>query len=342
VYLSLQVAGLAGGPLVVPLEAAPARPPGLLERLVPRAAKSHDLGSVDEAPARKGHHVGLLFAPLREGGGPLDRPPQLVGRLAAEDHAAVDDAARDRRQLPGRDRHHRLVQEPEALLHLAPLDHEMTLVVAGERYEVPVTEALADPDCLRRHCDRALEIALRFALEHHRDQEVALLDAFTALAIHEALRSSEPAARAPHLALLDEVDPHPERAACRGQGFTRVQASLVGALERVVEVAVTAEHVGGDCQQLEVAGFQGRLSIGHRQGRIGVAPSPFCVELAASFDVGEGVHRLVIIAPASRLGVIRAQSLRDPAPWLSLARRAAGDRAVGGVVRLVRALPAGL
>ena len=99
VQLPLAVERLAGGPRSSATTRAGL--PRLGERLGPGAAHLHDLGAVDEAAAGERDEVLLLLAPARQRGGPLLRAAQLVELLAAVDHAAVDEAGGDRRQLAG-------------------------------------------------------------------------------------------------------------------------------------------------------------------------------------------------------------------------------------------------
>ena len=89
--------------------------PCLLQCLAPRSVQLHQLGTMGQAAAGERHQVRLALAPARQGGRPLLRASNLVGVLAGEDHAAVDDPGDDRGELAGRDRHHRLVQQPQPL-----------------------------------------------------------------------------------------------------------------------------------------------------------------------------------------------------------------------------------
>jgi hypothetical protein len=131
-----------------------------------------------------------------------------------------------------------------------------------ERDEVRVPEALPDPRRLRRGRDRAVEVALRLALEHRRDQEIPLLDAVAPLALDQPPGPAEPAAGARHLSLLHEVDADPEGATRGPQRLAAVQVGLMCVFESFVELVLPAEHVGGSCQPLEVVVRQGRLPVG--------------------------------------------------------------------------------
>ena len=126
------------------LDEALARTTRLLERIPPLAVELEDLRPVHEAAPGEGDHLRLKRPPVRERPRPLARAPHLVDLLAREDHAAVDDPGDDRRQLLGRDRDHRLVEEREAVAHLTVPDQHVTLAVDREREEIAIAEALAD------------------------------------------------------------------------------------------------------------------------------------------------------------------------------------------------------
>ena len=148
-----------------------------------------------EAAAGEGDEVGLALAPARKGGGPLLRAADLIRVLAGEDHAAVDDAGDDRRELAGGDRHHRLVEQPQALLDAPAPDQDVALLVGGEREQVRVAEALADRRGLGGGRGGRLEVAARLLLEDDRQQQVAALDAVVvALLVEQPLGAAEPAA----------------------------------------------------------------------------------------------------------------------------------------------------
>jgi hypothetical protein len=70
--LPLPIVGLAAGELVENPPGEPlGRSPRLLQGLLPRAPELHDLGTMDEAEAVVGDHLGLALAPPGEGLGPL-------------------------------------------------------------------------------------------------------------------------------------------------------------------------------------------------------------------------------------------------------------------------------
>ena len=90
------------------------------KRVAPLAVELHDPRAMREAAARERDQLRLSVAPAGQRVGPLLGAPQLERLLAARDHAAVDDAGDDRRDLVGGDADHRLVQEPEAFVDASP------------------------------------------------------------------------------------------------------------------------------------------------------------------------------------------------------------------------------
>ena len=85
---------------------------------------------------------GWSCPPVRERPRPLPRPSHLVDLLAREDDTAVDDPRDDRRELLGRHRDHRLVEEREPFANLAAPDQHVPLSVDREREEIAIAEAL--------------------------------------------------------------------------------------------------------------------------------------------------------------------------------------------------------
>jgi hypothetical protein len=118
--------------------------PGLLEGLVPGAAKLHDLGAVDAALTGEGNQVGLGLAPTRQGRGPLVSAADGVHLVARADHAAVDDARHDRGELVDGHGDHRFVAQREPLLDTSLAQPRPPLAMQGQREQVGITEAVPD------------------------------------------------------------------------------------------------------------------------------------------------------------------------------------------------------
>ena len=271
-HLSLPVAGLGHGLRVGAAGASPLGSSRLSERALPVALQLHDLGAVDQAPAAEGDQVRLPLAPLRQNRRPFPGPADLERRLTGEDHAAVDDAGDDRRQLAGRSREHRLVEQPEALARPPRLDQDVPLRVRSEAEQVAVAEALAIAAASPR-LRRRLELALGFELEHARQQQVAAFGAFAPELLEQPLCTGQPAASPGDLAPLRAVKADPDRAAKRCLELIGAAVRCVRALEEGQRLVRVAEHVRDRRQELDIRAGELELPIRRRERRLRGAPT---------------------------------------------------------------------
>ena len=99
-----------------------------------------------EALAPEGHEVWLLLAPIRQDLGPLRGPTQIEGVDARRDDPAVDDPRRNRRDLAGRHRDHRVIEHPHAGGCVTERDGRLALAKQAEGEEVVVVASAADVD----------------------------------------------------------------------------------------------------------------------------------------------------------------------------------------------------
>ena len=142
--LSFPVQRQSDTTLVPRVDEALPRPLCLFERERPVAVQLQDLRAVNEASTRERQHVRLPVAPSRQSGSPLPRTPHLVHLLTGQDHAAIDDASHDRRELARRDRHHGLVEESEPFLYASRLYQHGSLTVRRKRESIRVAEPLGN------------------------------------------------------------------------------------------------------------------------------------------------------------------------------------------------------
>ncbi len=191
--------------------------------------------------------------------------------LATLDHAAVDDARDDGRQLPGCDRHHRLVQEREPVVDHAPADPRPALCVQREGEQVGVDEALGDRDGLGSGGVCGLELASGLLPHHHGQQEIPALDA-VALALDDPPRAPEPATGRAELATEREADADPDGAPRGPAHLGVVEVCRVRSLEGALERLVPAEHVCGRREPLEVVRGQPSTLVGFGEGRERLEP----------------------------------------------------------------------
>ena len=155
---------------------------------------------------------GCSLAPTRQRVRPLLRAARVERLLAARDHAAVDDAGEDRRDLAGGDRDHRLVEQRQALRRRALSDASQTLDVHRDREELCVAEPLADLGGPGRGVVRGLEVARQPRLERGRDAADSHARRTLAPRARPVAAPAEPAAGRADLAADRKVHAEPERA----------------------------------------------------------------------------------------------------------------------------------
>ena len=234
VHLRLLVECRGGGLLADPLGTL-AGALRLLDRLLPGAAQLHDLGAMHPADAGEGDHLGLLLAPLRQGGGPLAGAAERVHLLTGLDHAAIHQTRHEGRQLSRGDRDHDLVQQREPLLDLPLSDTNPALLVPGAGDQVRITAALADLGGARRGRVRSLAVAGGKLLLHDRQQQIAPLGALVLLVLQQPLGAGEPARRTALLSAKEKTQAQPECATDGAQAFTGIQVGVMGAFERLAD-----------------------------------------------------------------------------------------------------------
>ena len=220
----------------------------------------------------------------RQRRGPLVGATDVEHLLAARDHAAVDDARDDRRELAGDRRDHRLVEQREPVPHAPVLHEHLALRVEREREQVGVAELLADLRGLRGRDRGSFEVPVRLVLEAERQQQIAVLDALVVLTLEQSLRTGEPPCAPRDLAANHERHPDPEGAAHGGEAIVRAQVRMVSALEEGVRLVVAAEHVRRGREPPQVVGRERCFAIGPFERPVRIAPRPPRIPLAAAVD----------------------------------------------------------
>ena len=180
-----------------------------------------------QATARERDEVRLPVAPVGESGRPFLRAPELGRVPAGEDDAAVDDPRDDRGQLAGRDRHHRLVEQPEPVLAAAESDQDMSLLVRREGEQVCVAVLAADRRRLGSGRRGGFEVTARLLLEDDGQEEISALHPIDAALLEQPLRAAEPAARASDVSAPREADAQPE---CAAKGLQALAGGEVRAI----------------------------------------------------------------------------------------------------------------
>jgi hypothetical protein len=278
--LRLLVEGRAADVAVGALDEPLTRPSGLLHRLRPGAVQVQDLGPVDQALAAEGDHVRLLAAPGRQRGGPLLGAAPFGDLLAGIDHRAVHGAGDRGRQLAGHDRHHRLVQQPQALVHLALPHHGAAVEDQRERDQVGLGDASADGGRPGRRPPRSRIVTGHHLLKGDRGEQVAALGALR-LVLQQPVGPSQPTTGLRELPLVDQVEPEPEGGPPGPPTVAALGMELLGALQRPQALLDPAEEIRRRRQQLQVLSGQGGRPVGQRQRGVGVRPGQPPGRLAA-------------------------------------------------------------
>jgi hypothetical protein len=251
--LCLLVERRGGSPLVDALRSR-AGAPRFLDRLWPGAPQLHDLCAMHLADTGEGDHIGLAFAPPRQGGRPLAGAIECICLLTGRDHAAIHQARHEGRQLSGGDRDHSLIQEREPGFDLRLLQSYPALLVAGAGDEVRVATALADCGGVGGSGIRGLVVTRFEALLDDRQQQIAPLGAFARVTLQQTLRTGKPAGRAAHLATHEQAKAEPECATdgAKAPASISVRIGIVGSFERLEIIFVPADQVCGHRQQFDV------------------------------------------------------------------------------------------
>ena len=92
---------------------------GFLNGVAPLAVERQYFRAMYKATPGEGDQLGLLGAPGCQGLGPFPRPVEDLEFLVRFDHAAINQARGDRRELPFGRSQHRLIQKRDPLMHCA-------------------------------------------------------------------------------------------------------------------------------------------------------------------------------------------------------------------------------
>ena len=119
-----------------------------VERVRPGAVQLLDPCAVGEAAPGERHQLGLGVAPAGERFRPLLRAPRFERLLAGRNHAAIDGAREERRDLTRGDGDHRLVVELQTLVHTPLLDERHAGEMGRDGEEIVLAEPLGDRRCV--------------------------------------------------------------------------------------------------------------------------------------------------------------------------------------------------
>ena len=105
-----------------------------------------------------------------------------------------------------------------------------------------------------------------------RQQQVALLDAVPPFALDQALRATQPSARASGFAAREQAKPQPERGARRGQALARLETCVIQALLRRQHLLVPRGQPRRPGQTMQILGPERRRLIRGRKRLESIVP----------------------------------------------------------------------
>lgn len=230
-----------------------------------------------QAGAAETDQLGLFGAPSPQGGRPFARAAQIMDLLTRFDHAAVDQAGKQRRQFASRYRNHRLVEERETLRG-SPLSQQNTaLQVPCTGHQIRVRKALANLDRAARRSVGRFKVAGSKMLFDVGQHQVTLFGTIVWLAFEQPMRPPKPAGRLSHLPAKDKAQAKPEGATGGAMTLASVEICTMGSLQHPQVLLVAPGQIGRHRQPFEIVHCERSRFIGEREKPIGVVPRPFFV-----------------------------------------------------------------
>jgi hypothetical protein len=239
----------------------------LARRVCERAAQPHDTGPVHATDAGEAEDA-LPLAPLVRGVGPLAGPPVVGEPPAHVDRVAIDDAGRVRAEVTAYRDHRGLLEQSQALGHLAFRDQKSPELLKLQRGEIAIVEARREVMRGSRVRERLVEILRDKAT---RPQQVAILDRVP-LRLEQALGAPHPSARQRALPLREVIVGEKDRHESGAPPVAPLEIRRVSTLTRSDGIVEPADPVGGVCQAFEVCGFEPLDRCGRAELLEGLVP----------------------------------------------------------------------
>ena len=207
----------------------------------------------------------LLPAPRLERIRPLPGPVERIDVLATSNDAAVDDSRHEGRELSGRHRHHRLVQEGQPLGDSPVAQRRLPLDEPGKADEVGISKPLADAGSIRRRGLRPAEVARGETLPRRGQHQISLFGTIQALVVDETLRPRQPSGSGSFLAGRVQTRAEPERRARGGRRRSGLEMRVVRALERPEKIFVPAQQARRQSEPIEILARKRRRPTRRRE-----------------------------------------------------------------------------
>ena len=299
----------------------------LIRRLLPCPVELGQLGAVDLALAAVRNEVRLGFAPSGQRRGPLLGPAQVEQALARLDDRAVDDPDDDRRDLPGRRRDHRLVEQCHSSVDVPERDQRVTLTEAGQCRKVTVAKLVGDPGCLQVRPLRPGRVARFLLCEGYGDEQVAPLDHVESALLELPTAPRQPAPGLGQFTVPCKQHHEPEGAPRRRRRVGGIGGDPVKPGEGRDALVVAADQVRGHGQPLEVAASEGLVAGRLGQPRVRVGPCPAVIGRPTSLEGCQFVDRWLHGAtPRTTLPCAESKPSRPPQARACLTGRVGSRR----------------
>ena len=235
--------------------------------------------------------------------------------MASLDHGAIGISDGDRRYLAGAHRHHRLVEQGDAIGSLAEVDQAPSLTDSSQRDQLGVSEPLADPDGLAEPDVGCRDITREQGTQGGCVPQVALLDTVELAVVEQTLCTVDPTAAASHLTAVQQGEGEPERTACGPGDLTNLRAPVVGAGPGVGALPTAAREVGRRREPLEIVDPERLAACRSREVLVRATPRLAVEAVAAPIDpLAHGQSLIHAHAPRLRMPRPARHSQKDSLP----------------------------
>ncbi len=157
-------------------------------------------------------------------------------------------------------------------LDVAQVDQAPALADAGQRAQLGVAVALADPRSLPETSLAGDGITAEHGPQRRRVAQVALLDTVELAFVEQALGPVDPSAAPGEVTAVQQRERQPEAAASGPGDLTDLRATLVGPCPDVGALPECAGEIGRRREPLEIVDLERLVPLG--RGQILVGPSP--------------------------------------------------------------------
>ena len=240
--------------------------PGLLrpfESLLPSPVQLQKLGAPYQAVAAIGNQVRLRSAPAFQRRRPLLRTLQVEDLAAALEHAAINSARAQGRNLARRYRNHRLVEQRHTARDLSLADQRAALPLQPECDQVLFAEPFPDRSGLHKGRMRRDGVTFVKCAVSLRQQQVSVFHTVGA-SVEQPFGPRKPAACLREFAVEQCAEAHPKRAAGGRLLVAAAQEGLMGARQQVRSLRFLSDQPGRLRKLRQILGVERCLTVRRR------------------------------------------------------------------------------